>query len=328
MRCALFVFFVVSLALLVSCNETTHSVTSKISGKQGEVLVVSPVDIQRTSLRDSLEAILHEEFPYIPQSEPRFTTIYVTEKVFTNVLKPFRNILMIHFHADSVRPSMYLEKDRWANGQRILSFYGVDQKSLAEYIGCNKGLLVSLLEGFECSRMQAANRGLCDHLITDSIHSLFGIDLVVPQGYQIRRAADNFRWYSIETPDISQGILLYKYKLIGNSPWIADSMLAHRNAVTREYVPGPTKETYMKVSTIIPPSISLTKKGEDTVCLVRGFWEIEGHAMGGAYISYSRLTTHLDSVIVTDGYIYAPRFKKRDYVRALDALLQSQFIER
>ena len=320
--------FLISLILFYACNNTSHPVTSKISGKIGEVLVISPIDIQRTALRDSIERVLHEEYPYIPQSEPRFSTIYITEKAFSNVLKPFRNIFMIHFQADSVQPSMYLQKDVWASGQCVISFYAPDQRALAEYIGVNKRKLISLLEDFENARIQNANKVLCDHQMMDSIYAQFGVHLILPKGYQLRRAANDFCWYSIETPDISQGIFIYKYKCVGDNSWVVDSIVAHRNAYTREYVPGPTKETYMKVSKVIPPSLDILRKGNDTVAYMRGFWEVEGHPMGGAYISYARLTPTRDSVLVTDGYIYAPRFKKRDYVRALDAILLTQFSER
>ena len=319
------VLLIALAAMLVACDGGTDPVTSKITGKQGEILIISPLDIQRTALRDSLDTILRQEYPYIPQSEPRFTTIYVTAKAFGNVLKPFRNILMIHFNADSITPSLHLEKDKWAKEQRILSLYGTDQRTLAEFVGQNKELILSLFEEFERDRTQTVNAALCDRTITDSIQSLFGVNLTVPQGYSLRRAANNFRWYSIETPDISQGLLIYKYKPLGSMPWLPDSVIAHRNAVTKEYVPGPNAGTYMKVSTVVPSEFSILKKEQDTVCFVRGFWEVEGHAMGGAYVSYSHLTPNRDSVVVTDGYIYAPRFKKRDYVRALEALLQSQF---
>jgi len=319
------VLLIALVAILVACDRGMNSVTSKITGKQGEILIISPLSIERTALRDSLDTILHQEFPYIPQSEPRFTTIYVTEKAFGNVLKSFRNILMIHFNADSITPSLHLEKDKWAKEQRILSLYGTDQRTLAEFVGKNKELIISLFEEFERDRMQTVNAALRNRTITDSLQNLFGVSLTIPQGYSLRRAADNFRWYSIETSDISQGLLIYKYKRFDTTPWIPDSVIAHRNAVTKEYVPGPTAGTYMKVSTVVPPEFSILKMGQDSVCFVRGFWEVQGHAMGGAYISYSHLSSNRDSVVVTDGYIYAPRFKKRDYVRALEAILQSQF---
>lgn len=321
----LYIVFVLPLILLAACNDAQQAVTSKISGKEGEVLIVSSVDIQHTALRDTLEALLRQEYPYIPQSEPTFTTIFVTQKAFTNVLQPFRNIIMLHFNADSVHPSMYRQKDKWANGQRILSFYATDQRALAEYVGKNKKQIIALLEEFERSRLQVANNALKNQEIIDSVHAFFGLKIIVPQGYKLRRAAKDFRWYSIETPDISQGLLLYKYKLNGRLPWIPDSIQAHRNKFTALYVPGPNAGTYMQVSTVIPPEYTLLKKGNDTVCFVRGFWEVKGHPMGGSYISYSRLTPARDSMVVTDGYIYAPRFHKRDYMRALDAILQSQF---
>lgn len=50
--------------LLLSCEESQHGLTTRITGKPGEVLVVSSLDISKTALRDTLEAILKAEFPY------------------------------------------------------------------------------------------------------------------------------------------------------------------------------------------------------------------------------------------------------------------------
>ena len=315
-----FLAFVIS-----SCDDGGGSGSrSKLSGKMGEILVISRLDLTHTALRDTLESVLRSEYPYIPQAEPSFSTIYITEKAFTNILMPFRTILMIHFHSDSVQPSLRIESDRWATGQRIVHLTGADQKSLAEYVSANQRSFYNTFERIEIQRLQHSNQYICEELITDTIRALFGVSLTVPQGYVLRRAAPDFQWYSIETPDISQGIVVYKYPNFG-TPYATDTLLAHRNLFTHRYIPGPNPNTYMTIADVVPPELTYLKRGTDTVAYLRGFWEVYGHAMGGAFVSYSRLTKSGDSVVTTDGYIYAPRFKKRDYMRALEAILQSQF---
>lgn len=308
--------------LLLSCEESQHGLTTRITGKPGEVLVVSSLDISKTALRDTLEAILKAEFPYIPQSEPSFSTVFVTEKTFSHILQPFRNILFINF--DSTKVSLRTEQDRWAAGQRLLYLSGPDQRSMATYLGAHKELFYNLFEEFERTRLQQANLLLEEKALGDSVRRLFGLSLCFPRGYQLRRSAPDFRWYSIETKDISQGVLLYKFKR-GADCWALDTLIAHRDSMTRQYIPGPNPGTYMKTAQTVPPALTQQLLGADTVYQVRGFWEVHGHAMGGAFLSYSRLSPGRDSVITTEGYIYAPKFKKRDYVRALDALLRSQF---
>ncbi|MGP1363222.1 MAG: DUF4837 family protein [Bacteroides sp.] len=317
-----FLFFVA--LWLYSCGSGENSLTNNTTGRAGEILVVSPVDISRTALKDTLEAILRSEYPYIPQSEPSFTTIYVTDRAFGHVLMPFRNILMVRFHSDSVHPSLRREADRWAKGQQIVYLTGRDQRSVATFLSAHREQFYQLFEQIECSRLQEANRKILESLISDSIAKLFGVELEIPKGYLLRRAARDFRWYSIETPDISQGLLIYKTPHT-TGIWRGDTLVARRNRFTREYVPGPTKGTYMEVADVVPPSVALSVQAGDTIAYLRGFWEVHGHAMGGSYISYSHLNKRGDSLITTEGYIYAPRFAKRDYMRALDAILLTQF---
>lgn len=324
MRILCFAAFVFCGIVLFSCGESQQGLTSRVTGKPGEVLVVSSLDISKTPLHDTVESILKAEFPYIPQSEPSFSTMFVTEKTFSHILQPFRNILFIQFHTDSTRVSLRTAQDRWAVGQRLLYLSGPDQASIASYLGAHKELFYNLFEEFERTRLQDANRLLEEKSLGDSIRRFFGLSLLFPRGYQLRRTAPDFRWYSIETKDISQGILVYKFKR-GTNCWALDTLIAHRDLMTHRYVPGPTPNTYMETAQTVPPTLSFHPWGADTVYQVRGFWEVHGHAMGGAFLSYSRLTAGRDSVVTTEGYIYAPKFKKRDYVRALDALLRSQF---
>ncbi len=317
-------FLLSCLLCFFSCTDSQQGAISKITGKPGEVLVVSSIDISKTPLRDSIEAILKMEYPYIPQSEPSFSTMFVTENMFSHILQPFRNILFIKFHADSTRVTMRMGADRWATGQRLVYLSGQDQRSIATYLGAHRDLFYNLFEDFERGRLQAANLALEEKMLGDSVRAHFGVSLIFPRGYQLRRLAPDFRWYSIETKDISQGILVYKYKRNGEW-WALDTLVSHRDSMTRRYIPGPNVDTYMKTVDIVPPFIQQRVFHDDTVYEVRGFWEVEGHPMGGGFVSYSRLSRGRDSVVTTEGYIYAPRFKKRDYVRALDALLRSQF---
>jgi hypothetical protein len=45
--------------------------------------------------------------------------------------------------------------------------------------------------------------------------------------------------------------------------------------------------------------------------------------MGGPFISFIIDDVKNDRVIHIDGFVYAPQFKKRDYIRQLEAILHS-----
>ena len=56
---------------------------------------------------------------------------------------------------------------------------------------------------------------------------------------------------------------------------------------------------------------------------VRGLWRMENDMMGGPFVSYTQVDTLTNRVIVTEGFVYAPEKKKRQYIRELEAALQT-----
>jgi hypothetical protein len=45
--------------------------------------------------------------------------------------------------------------------------------------------------------------------------------------------------------------------------------------------------------------------------------------MGGPFINYTIINESTNKVIGIDGFVYAPQFDKRDYLRQLEAILTS-----
>ncbi|MCB0408861.1 MAG: DUF4837 family protein [Flavobacteriales bacterium] len=52
-------------------------------------------------------------------------------------------------------------------------------------------------------------------------------------------------------------------------------------------------------------------------------WYVKGDFMGGPFINYTFVDEKRNKVISIDGYVYAPRFDKREYLRELEALIRS-----
>lgn len=301
------------------------SLLPSVTGKPGQVLVVAPTPLGATPLGDTLKSILEAEFEFIPQSEPSFDLTFITEGTFDNALRPFRNILWVAPTPDSASCTLRVAYDRWAAQQAIIYLTGPTYQAMASYLADSAYHIYQLLNQIERGRLLRAYRDLRNEALAQYVAQKYGPYLAIPPGYQIRVDSANFTWISLETPDISQGLLIYKTKNYGDA-LSRDTLVAHRDAMTRRYVPGPTPGTHMEVSWVIPPEALRMRFGADTVYRVRGFWEVNGHAMGGSFLSYSQPVAGGDSILTVGGYIYAPRFRKRDYIRELDAILLSRFL--
>ena len=71
-----------------------------------------------------------------------------------------------------------------------------------------------------------------------------------------------------------------------------------------------------------PQSRELTFKGGYAVEM-RGLWRMENHFMGGPFVSLSVLDPDGDNIIHAFGYVFAPNFNKREYLREVEAMIKS-----
>lgn len=61
---------------------------------------------------------------------------------------------------------------------------------------------------------------------------------------------------------------------------------------------------------------------------LRGLWFIKGDFMGGPYVNYTFVDEKRNQVICIDGYVFAPKFDKREFLRELEAFaLSAKLVE-
>jgi hypothetical protein len=66
----------------------------------------------------------------------------------------------------------------------------------------------------------------------------------------------------------------------------------------------------------------MAKNGEFLVEL-RGLWRLENAFMGGPFLSHTILDEKNNRIVTIEGFVYAPSLDKRNYVRELEAILQT-----
>jgi len=81
--------------------------------------------------------------------------------------------------------------------------------------------------------------------------------------------------------------------------------------------------TYMITSPITTPGLKyLRYKGRD-FAEVRGYWEVHNDFMGGPFVSHIFYSPDGQNIIALDGWVYAPKFDKRHYLRQVESFLYS-----
>ena len=135
---------------------------------------------------------------------------------------------------------------------------------------------------------------------------------------------EDFIWIEYNPQYVTQGVLIYKYPVVdGEQMMDLDNILENSNRMLMNNVPGMFDNTYMTISDFARPSIEYKKyKGLD-FAEIRGFWEVENDFMGGPFVSHAFYSKDGKEVIVLQGFVYAPKYDKRQYLRQVESVIYS-----
>lgn len=316
-----------SILLIVvafSCDKGTggkRTLLTNVTGAAGEVVIVLSGSVINESIGKTFKSILEEEYPMLPQSEPLFKVAMVPTSSFTDIFKTHRNLIIVKVGDEFEKTQIIPQRDVWAAPQTILNIVGPTYPAIERMLMEDKGRLVQLLEQAERDRtVQNAIKFEAEGLRA-RVEKRFNVSLYFPKGYRMNMDTTNFMWFSYETPSTSQGVFIYEFPYTDDNTFTAEYLIAKRNEFLKNYVAGPTAGSYMITETIIPPTFQpLMFKGRYFGQL-RGLWDVHTHPMGGPFISLSTVDEVRNRVITVEGYVYAPRLDKRNYLRQVEALL-------
>ena len=79
----------------------------------------------------------------------------------------------------------------------------------------------------------------------------------------------------------------------------------------------------MKVVTEYPPLMDECSLANVYASKLTGLWDMENELMGGPLVGYAILDEERNRVIYLYGFVFAPGKNKRNYVRQIDAIINS-----
>lgn len=325
-RLLTYLFLAIAAISLISCSEAKRkqALLPNISGKAGEVIVV--IDKGQwegavgTTLRDSLAC----DCPFLPQKEPLYTLVDLAPSGFTQMFQLHRNIIIVNIKPDVTEPGILYRSDVWARPQCVIRINAADSDSAVQLIKENSKKIVTYLEQAERDRVIANAKRYEELSISPVITEMVGGSPHFPSGYKIKKKTNDFIWIEYNPQYVTQGVFVYKYPVVeGEQMMDLDNILRNSNEVMKNNVPGMFDNTYMMISDFARPSIEYKKyKGLD-FAEVRGFWEVYNDFMGGPFVSHVFYSQDGTEVIVLQGFVYAPKYDKRHYLRQVESILYS-----
>ncbi len=328
---------VVTLSMLVGCKAIGDLQSAdNASGSPYELVLVCAQPEWQSELGDTLQSVLKQPVKELMQYEPVYDVMRILPNNFKSLTRSHRNVVVVNVNPEIAEPGITVQYNVTAKPQIYITLKGPDTQSLAKYVSDNRDNILYVLEKAERDRTIVYATRYFSAPMREKIVEKFGMDLAVPNNYQVRSESDDMLWVSQEFPTASQGFFIYKYPYEGKQSLTREALVKARNKFASR-IPGPREGSYMTTTNKIvddtgedympymPEYIQLLI-GDRLWVEMYGLWEVENYFMGGPFVSYTTVNKATNEVVTIDCYVYYPTLynkdpEKRNKLRALQHLV-------
>lgn len=322
-RIFIVIVLILSGLLTYSCKNSGEILHKNITGSAYELVVVISDEawngVPGTLIKESLG-----QFQVgLPQDEPMFSLVKVPQEAFKDIFKSTRNILTTTISSTVTNPQVIFKDDVWAYPQATVEVRAKNAEEFARLYNENRNKIMSYFRAAEKERMTMNYDKYYEKAVYNVLERDFGVTMKVPPGFQIASQKENFIWYRYETPDISQGIILYTIPYVSDSTFTVDYLVGIRDSVLKTNVPGPTEGSYPTTEKMFDQVFNVFRHNGNYASEMRGLWRTVNDFMGGPYISLAELDIENQRVVIAYGYVYAPSKDKRNFINQVEAMIYS-----
>ncbi len=308
---------------LASCSGSGKGLLPNVSGKAGEVIVVIERADWEGALGDEVRELLAADCPWLYIREPLYSLVNVAPGGFADLFKVHRNIVIFNIDPQVASSGVLVKSDVWASPQCIVQVSAHDSEEALSILKEKGNIVVGAIEQAERDRVIRNTLLYEESSIRTEVSDIFGGSPHFPSGYKLKMKNDHFAWIADEKQYVTQGVFVYRYPVPKEDPFTIESIIAKRNQMLQENVPGMFENTYMTTAEYITPTVEFIKfKGRD-FAQTRGYWEVYNDFMGGPFVSHSFYSPDGSEIIVLEAFVYAPRYDKRQYLRQVESILYS-----
>lgn len=294
-----------------------------ISGKANELVIVISDDSWNGEPGELLRGTLAQPHVGLPQNEPLFDLVNVPHAGFKKIFRSTRNIIQTTISSTVAEPSVTMKDDVWAYPQATVEIKAKNAQQFDELFNKNGNKILAYFLAAERERLTMNYEKYYEKLVFNKLNTEMGVTMRVPPGFAITREKENCFWYKYETPEISQGILLYSIPYDSDSTFTLNYLVAKNDSVLEINIPGPTAGSYMQIEKSLDQVFKITEHNKNYAAEMRGLWRLEGDFMGGPYILLAELDATNQRVVIAFGYVYAPSKNKRNLLQQVEAMIYS-----
>lgn len=306
-----------------SCSNDGQVLRKNVTGRANELVVVISNESWDGVPGKVIKNTLGQSQLILPQDEPMFDLVNVPKEAFKNIFKTTRNILQVNISSTVSEPQVTMIDDVWAYPQATVIVSAKNAEEFEDIYTKNENKIMSYFLAAEKERLTMNYNKLYEKAVYNVLGKDFGVTMKVPPGFEIADQKKDFIWYKYETPDISQGIILYTFPYVSDSAFTENYQIRVRDSVLKANIPGPTKGSYMATEKRIIQLNNYLEHNGNYASEMRGLWRVMNDFMGGPYISLAVLDAANQRVVVAFGYVFAPGKDKRNYIKQVEAMIYS-----
>ena len=297
---------------------------------------------------DLVKAVMAADMPCMPQMEPYFTLSQVPSAAFDDYLKPTRNILFVDIDPNKyTQTKAKVSTNVWSKPQAVYRIQAPSDEAFAAYWLAHGEEVRDWFIRQELKRQTAFYRGSTNHDARVALQKTIGCDMWVPEDYMLimdtviegissplsarveESAPVRLVWCCNNKGSMRRDLVVYAYDYTSEQMFTLEWLNAMRDKVLGQVVTASVEGSYMGTEyKVFPPQSrvvpSLENKSEEGFYAteVRGLWKIKhGEAMGGPYVSLTRLDQANGRVVTAETFIFAAGQKKRNALRQSEAIL-------
>lgn len=315
---------VISLVCAIVCilgGCSNGMIFPQSSGKPYEVLVVLDTKTWEGPAGRALFDILDTDVPGLPQSERSFIISHADPKHLSYAMKIFRNIIQVNMDKTQfTRTRMHFVRDKYATDQVVLTINTPNEESMRQFCVEHRQEVVDFLTRTEMNRLVKELTKKYSKVTYDLAWNTFTCKMYAPDELKNYKLGDHFLWTSNNAASGMENICMYSYEYEGPQTFTKEYLIHKRDSVMKENLPGEKPGMYMQTDTLctlVKPIVVHHRYAME----MRGLWIMKDDAMGGPFVSHSRVDAETNRVVVVEGFVYAPEKMKRGLMRRLEGSL-------
>lgn len=319
-------YLIFALILLAAACKTDRPPRPSATGHAGELLVVMNRAQYDGQAGEAVRDVFQAQVPMVLAFEPMFDLVPIPTENFVKMFETHRHIFIAEISEEHPKATMEISRDLWSYPQMVIRVKAPNDSIFRRVLEVNAQSFIDHYISVERERVINANMRMPNIQAQNVVREVFGYEMAIPEGYFVAARGDDFVWVrrTGTRDDLEMGVMIATLPYTGpDYDFNHDRIRARRDSLTRKYIPGQFEGSFMTTYAELVPQFREVNFNGHYAVEARSLWRVEGDFMGGPFINYTLVDQARNRLVILDGFVYAPNFDKRDYLRQLEALIYS-----